>query len=411
MDVSPWFSFAVSLALLLNPSAILFEFDALYTSIVYALLCFIMLALVLYVKGRSRSALYWMLGLSIGLTLLRSTYHWVWIAAIVGVLWWQLPESRKQIAKAGTVAVFLAMLWPAKNYLLFHHFSSTTWGPYSMSRHWGGAPYGPPLEDWIQHGLLPTFSQSANQTDAAWLNEYWLAPPAGAPELDDIVKRTGGAPNWNSLTMLQMHDAQAKDIAFLLRHDTKWYVHTVGLGIVDYFEPTSNYFVVTGAWPMWGASAAQYQKLAGLDKIVKRVCCNIFGFPRDLSVGSPPTHRAMILLRLQSLCMASVLAYGLVFGCLLSFGLWRSLWVDARDRKVVAAVMTLTIFYLFSVVSLVEVGENMRFRYETQALVMMVVVIFLQQLWDRRKMDVLSIREVACGDSVPSGKADSLREK
>jgi hypothetical protein len=46
--------------------------------------------------------------------------------------------------------------------------------------------------------------------------------------------------------------------------------------------------------------------------------------------------------------------------------------------------MTVTIAYAFAVVNLVEVGENMRFRFETDSLVLAVAVIFLQQLWDRR---------------------------
>jgi hypothetical protein len=384
LDVTPRFSLLASLFLLLNPSEILFEFDALYTSIVVSLNCLIALALVCYVKRRSSRALYALLALAVCLTLLRSSYHWLWIMAMVAVLFWQLPESRKQLAKAGAVAVFLALLWPAKNYLLFHHFASTTWGPYNMSRHWGEPPYGPPLQQWIDQGLLPSFSRSATQPEPEWLRQHWLMPPVGAPELDDIVKATRGATNWNSLTMLRMHDAQAKDIAFLLRHDPKLYLHNAGLGIVFYFEPSSVYFTQSELWPMWHESVAQYQKLSTVDRIVRRVCCNVFGFPAD-EVGPTPSRRTMLAQRIRSLCMGSVLAYALVFACLLSFRLRPSLWTGSRDRKVAALVIILTIFYLFAVVSLVEVGENMRFRFETHALVILVVAIFLQQLWDRRR--------------------------
>jgi hypothetical protein len=384
LGVAARFSLLVSLALLLNPSEILFEFDALYTGIVFSLNCFIALALVCYVKRRSNRALFCLLGLAVGMTLLRSSYHWLWIAAIVGVLWWQLPESRRQIARAGVVALFLALLWPAKNYLLFRHFTSTTWGPYSMSRHWGEPPYGAQLQTWIDQGRLPSLSRPATQPEPEWLRQHWLVPSTGAPELDDIVKATGGATNWNSLAMLRMHDAQAKDIAFLLRHDPKLYLHNAGLGIVFYFEPSSIYFTQDELWPIWNASVAQYQKLAPVDRIVRRVCCNVFGFPAD-EVGPSPTRRTMVVQRIRSLCVSSVLAYALVFACVLSFRLRPALWAGNRERKVAALVMGLTVFYLFAVVSLVEVGENMRFRFETQALVMMVVAIFLQQLWDRRK--------------------------
>jgi hypothetical protein len=61
-----------------------------------------------------------------------------------------------------------------------------------------------------------------------------------------------------------------------------------------------------------------------------------------------------------------------------------SLWNGSPDRKVAAMVMTVTITYAFLVVNLVDVGENMRFRFETEGLVFVVAAIFLQQLWDRR---------------------------
>jgi hypothetical protein len=48
-------------------------------------------------------------------------------------------------------------------------------------------------------------------------------------------------------------------------------------------------------------------------------------------------------------------------------------------------LMSVTIVYVFLVVALLEVGENMRFRFETHALVMMVAAVFLQQIWDWRK--------------------------
>ncbi len=229
-----------------------------------------------------------------------------------------------------------------------------------------------------------SLSRPATQPEPEWLRQHWLVPSTGAPELDDIVKATGGATNWNSLAMLRMHDAQAKDIAFLLRHDPKLYLHNAGLGIVFYFEPSSIYFTQDELWPIWNASVAQYQKLAPVDRIVRRVCCNVFGFPAD-EVGPSPTRRTMVVQRICSLCVSSVLGYALVFACVLSFRLRPALWAGSRERKVAALVMALTVFYLFAVVSLVEVGENMRFRFETQALVMMVVAIFLQQLWDRRK--------------------------
>jgi hypothetical protein len=383
LDVAPTFSLLLSSLLLFNPAQILFEFDPLYTEIVYALHCFIALAVACYVKSRSSFALYWFVGLSVCLTLLRSSYQWIWIVAMLGLLWWQLPESRKQIWKVGAIGVVMTLLWPAKNYVLVHHFASTTWGPFSMSKHWSTERDRPPMREWIREGLLPTFEAPTDESEDGLqrrLKEQWLAPSTGAPELDDITKSIGGAPNWNSLSMLRMRDAQAKDIAFLLRRDPKTYAYSVIRGVRRYFEPSSSYLTLFQL-AQWNESIAQYQQMAPVDRIVRRVCCNVFGFPSTINHGSHPSLKAAI----QRICMGAVLVYGLVVGCLLSFGICRTLWNGDRDRKVVTMLMSVTIVYVFLVVALLEVGENMQFRFETHALVMMVAAVFLQQIWDWRK--------------------------
>ena len=123
--------------------------------------------------------------------------------------------------------------------------------------------------------------------------------------------------------------------------------------------------------------------------MVRRVCCNVFGLPPgvplrlDAQASRPQQHRTFTSVATK-LCVGVLLLYGVLFACMLSFAC-RSVWQGAQDRKVAAMVMSLTIAYSFVVVNLVEIGENQRYRFETQALVVMVVVIFLQQLWDRRQ--------------------------
>ena len=377
--VEPMFSLGVSFLLLLNPAEIYFEFHSLYTSWVLAFHCFIALAIVCYVQSRSDRALYWLIGLAVCLTLLRSSYQWIWLVGMLVVLWWQLPGNRRQIRDAGLVGLLLALLWPAKNYVLFHHFTPSTWGPYSVSKHWNVNQ--PPVDAWVREGKLPTLTYTANsdQQLEEWLSTYWLAPPKGSPELDDISK-AGGATNWNSLAMLRMNDAKAKDVSFLFRHDPAAYAVSVVHAVGFYFEPVS-------VWLRGFADQEQYRHIAPYDNIVRHLCCNIFGVPpsvEDSTTGvSRPVPPHTVKAIIQSFCVGALLTNSLVLLFMLS--LTRpSLWNSSPDRKVAAMVMTVTITYAFLVVNLVDVGENMRFRFETEALVFVVAAIFLQQLWDRR---------------------------
>lgn len=389
LRVSPTFSLAIGLCLLLNPFEILSEFDPIYTVPVFALLSFIALATVCYLQSRSTRALSWLVGLAVTLTLLRSPYQWMWVLALLAILWWQSHNNRVQVRTAAFTGLFLVMLWPAKNAILFHHFTSTTWAPFSIAKHWDWN--GPAVQSLVRQGQLTTFAPPDNSDEAvsAFLQSEWQTAPTGYPELDDVTKKTGGAVNWNSLAGLRLNDGRQADLHLLLRRDPKEFVTSVLHSAAIYFYPSSQYFT------MFGESDDRYRELThhyiplrGIDRSVRRFCCNIFGLPADTSTMSaaqashPQEHRSAGTI-IKKTCVGALLLDVAVLLCMISF-FGSSLWSGAPDRKVAAMIMTMTIIYSF-LVNFVEFGENERYRYETQALVFMVVAIFLQQILDSRR--------------------------
>ncbi len=389
LQIKSSYGFLISLILLLNPAAVAFEFDALYTEVVYAFNCFLGLAVLIYLKTRSDRVLYCVIGLAVALTLVRSTYHCIWLVGLLAVLWLQLPENRRQIQKAGVIGLFVALLWPTKNLVLFHHFASTTWGPYSIASHWSFLAGRQPEKDWIAQGKLPTFIYFADDLDGNfrhWLSDRWKAPATGDPELDDIAKRNGGSVNWNSLAMLRMHDERAKDVAFLLRHDLKNYTFSVFTAVDTYFRPSSDYL----AKQSFPEANVQFAHIAPVDRMVRRICCNVIGLPEYSHATLDPGRHVTLKQRLQRTCFGALLVGFLVLCCLLSF-LSPAFWQGQRDRRILMMVLTLTMAYIFMVVNVVEIGENMRFRFETQAVAITVACVFLQQLADRRKKLVPSM--------------------
>lgn len=378
LRVATVLSLSVVAILLLNPAAILFEFDPLYTELVYALNCFVALSAVGYIQTRSRAALWSVIGIAVSLTLVRSSYQPVWLALITGVLFWGIPSDRRRIITVGIAGLLLTLIWPAKNYILFHHFVSSTWAPFSMSRHWKYPADRRRIEPWVEQGFVPTFSPRPSESGTtekefpAWLAQHWPAPRAGVPELDDVAKDNGFT-NWNSLAMLRMHDAEAKDVNFLLRHAPKSYLLNIGRGLAVFFEPSTIYFKGMGRERL-----VQYEQMAPVDRMVSRVCCNIFGLPPEAYGPLLPQK-----LRVKNFCVGAVALYAICFGCLLSIAS-SAFWAGSTDRRLAAMFMLATVAYSFVLTSLVEVGENMRFRFETHALTVMVAAIFIQQVWDRR---------------------------
>jgi hypothetical protein len=384
LEVYPTFSLIVSLVLLLNPAAILYDFDALYTTIVYSMHCFIALAAARYAATRSSRALGWLTALCVALTLLRSTYHWIWLICLFAILWWRVVPNRRQILKAATIGLLLALVWPAKNYVLFRHFSSTTWAPYNLSRMWGGTPLVK-----ARSPLLPTLAPVDLSQEHAWLSQHWAVPAVGYPELDDIA-RADGATNWNSLTMLHLHDAQVRDDLYLFRHDPRDYVHHVFLASLLYFAPADKYLVASGL-EFWQPSIQLYGTIEPINRPLSRICCYPLGYRS--ATDSIRTSGGSMWIHLREVCLGAIFAFALMVTCLLSFRFWPALWAPsprASDsnpaRKTVVLLAGFTILYAFALSSLLEIGENMRFRYETHALVLIAGAIFLQQIWTHRRM-------------------------
>jgi hypothetical protein len=392
LQLAPVLSLVVSGVILLNPAQILFEFDPLYTEFVTSLNCLAGLSVVCYLRSRSTLSLYGIVGCVVLLTLVRSSYQWIYLVSILMVLWWQLPESRPQIRRATVLGVLLVLAWPAKNYILFHHFTSSTWGAYSMSKHWRNRSQAP-MNRWIEDGVLPTFVlpfEASDEQQIAMLKREWPVAPTGTPELDDLSKSVGGAPNWNSLSMLRMHEAQEKDVLYLLRHDPKQYVVSVSHALTIYFQASSTYFQRIYFQPSstysdyYSDEIRQYRDIIRFDRIARRICCSIFGIPPDPpAFGVAAMPQSTLKTSLQRICVGAVLANGCVLLFVVSLRR-RSLWADNPDRKVAAMVMTVTIAYGFLVATILDVGENMRFRFETQPLVLAVAAIVLQQFWDKR---------------------------
>ena len=369
----------VCVALLLNPVEITFEFDALYTEIAYALHCFLALAVVRFLKSRTQRELWGVAALAVALTLVRSTYQWVWVAAVFAVLWGMVAERRREIRWAGVVAVGLAMVWPAKNLFLVGHFTSSTWAASSMAKHWSVNDARVQEFEWA--GLIETFPSGvkSRESSQSWLGERWQTAGRGVPELDALGKEEGGATNWNSLAMLRMHEAQAKDVGFLLRHDPKPYVVGVVRAVLLYFQDSADYFREVTVED----TVANFRRVEGVDQRLRRVCCNVFGVPGDSAAARPGLvgHAEGVV---GWMCLGAVAVYGFVVGCGPMLAR-RTAWLGDQDRRVAVVGMIVTVGYVFVVSNLLDVGENMRFRLETQPLMLMAAAILVAQIWDRRK--------------------------
>lgn len=378
-------SLCVSLFLALNPDALLYEFDPTYTILIYALLALAALALALYLRNKTAQSLYCFALLCVLLTLSRSIFQWIWIVPIFAVLWLLLPSERKRILQVGLLTIFVSLLWPAKNYLLFHQFTSTTWGPYSMSKHWVYGDPSPAEQAWIAQGKLPTLrrplggAESDPKVMEQFAKEYPVAP-TGYPELDSISKNNNATVNWNSLAVLSMHQAEARDLRFLLVHDWRHYLRSLRFGFRDYFSPASDYFI---AYSGRLDSNAQYQRIAVADRLARRLCCQPFGFSQASTgelfpPGTPPI--AIFFDRVKRECLGSYLAFLILLVAAALALLKSSFWIDGAQRRIAVLVLSWTVLLNAVTSVLIEFMESMRYRFEIQSILLIAIALFAWQL-------------------------------
>jgi hypothetical protein len=292
------------------------------------------------------------------------------------------------VLRTSLVFLALSILWPAKNLILFHHFTSSTWLSYSLSKHWHAND--PTVSVLVWEGRLPTYEVPDGAPDEVmnrWLAQRWATPPTGYPELDSLTKSVGGFSNWNSLALLHMREAQNKDVHLLLKTDPRPFFQDILWSSRLYFEPASRYFLYSGR-----ESFENYQHLAPWTRRVDRAFCNLFGLPAQFQPGreseatatSVSTFHISPWQYVQSLSIGAILINALAVLAMLSL-LIRRFWRGALPRRQLVILLSFTIAWVLLVTNLAEIGENMRFRFETHVLVCIVAAVFLQQLVQNRR--------------------------
>jgi len=155
-----------------------------------------------------------------GMCLLRSLYHPLWAAGMLGLLAAGrarlTPDrvARGAMLRSAALLALLLGVWPLKNALLFGAPVMSSWVGYNLSR---GTPVRQPaLWSYIETGTVPeTLRQQWQRTAPAFLRE--------APVLVAPVKGNGVTRNWNHYAFLLTYRELARDaLAWRREHPGDW---------------------------------------------------------------------------------------------------------------------------------------------------------------------------------------------
>jgi hypothetical protein len=289
----------------------------------------------------------------------RSLYHLVYLLAAVALLAVGWRDGRRAIA-AGTVPLLLLAALYAKNAILFGHFAASTWTGMNLARLTTDTLPFADAQRLVAEGTLSPASLVPAFSWRVYPRSYFEGlPPSRVRALYWEEKTTGG-PNFNHAAYIRISDDLLHDAAWVIRHHPRRYLASVGEAWGVYFRspgdlrflgaenigalrPASDVYdaVFFGRWPGPGAE-------------------------RDALAPSP---------RYWGLIVGLPIVFGVGLAAALGRGPGRRL--DRRQR-LLAAFLCFNIAFVAVVGNFLELGENNRFRFETDPLSLCLLGLALQ---------------------------------
>ncbi len=352
LGLNRWLAAGVAIVFLLNPTVFLYEHLLYYTFIEGFLVLGAVFFLQRWCAGKRTAdlLLFWVGLLSLGL--MRSLFHPVFflIIGVVTALYLLRRYGARQAARQFTVCAAVVLLVMVavcvKNMAVYGFFGTTSWTGMSL---WTKANGFSPdkLEELYEQGVVSETALKAELQAFQPLSYYYSEPEIEAitchHPADCTTRRSTGRNNFNHAGYVQVSRQLMQDARSVIAYDP---------GMFAFF--TASSFSLT----LWHASDSVHglfqDNMAILQKLEKLYRFMHFGF---LGITSKHAHPGMwIRTGVYSLLLLLVYAGTLR-------GLFRKKNPFPPGTAVVCLFCLLVHGYTLGVSSLIEFGENNRFRF------------------------------------------------
>jgi hypothetical protein len=287
----------------------------------------------------------------------RSLYHLAYLVAAAAMLALAWRDWRRTLL-AGAVPLLLVVSLYAKNKVLFGHFAASTWTGMSLGHlTLDPLPRGEADRPVAAGTLSPASAHPAFSRARVYEGAYFDPPPATRVRALYWEEKTTGAPNYNHAAYIRISEDLLRDSLWVLRHRPDVYLASVR-------EAWSIYFRSPGELRFLGA-----ENIDAIRPARDLLRCRLLLRLRRRRDGdaNPPRYWGLIV------GLPAVFAVGLVSA--LGRGPGRDL--DRRQR-LLAALLCFNIAFVAVVGNFLELGENNRFRFETDPLSVCLLGIALQ---------------------------------
>jgi hypothetical protein len=357
-------AFAVSTWLATAPAFVAYENWLFYSLPVAALLVLAALALDRALRtGRRRDGAVFLAVLAV-VCATRSLYHLAYLLAAVGLLALGWRDGRRALAAAVLPLLLVGALY-AKNALLFGHFAASTWTGMSLAHLTTDGLGAAEARSLVEAGTLsPSSLVPAFSRPQVYPRAYFDPPPATRVRALYWETKTTGGPNYNHAAYIRISDELLHDSLWVLRHRPRLYLASVREGWRIYFRSPSDLRFL-GAENLGAVQPASDLYDA------------VF-FLRRRGPGSDDDARAPA--RYWGLILGLPIVFGL--GLAAAFGRGPGRGRD-RSQRLLAGFLCFNIAYVAVVGNSLELGENNRFRFETDPLSVCLLGLSLQGGLDR----------------------------
>lgn len=365
--VKQWIAMTLAFLFSISPSAISYENWLFYTYPICAVLSVLALMGIRLARTHKLSYAVWFLVLTSILVLSRSLFHPVFylFSGILAVLLTNRVKRKKAIGAGFLIAIPIVVIL-LKNLLLFGFLGTSSWFGLNLAKASTFMLSDREREAMVSDGTLSEHAL-IHPFGELWRREEWLAetdiPTFGNAATDSMYKSTGEN-NYNHSAYIILSREYFSDAMSVLRERPAVFVKSMVHAYGHYFAPSSCYPLVEDNVMKLGVYAWIYEFVfQGSPIMLTRL---------ELALAEDSGDYISTILSLN-LLMLVLLPVALVY--------W-GIQVLKRKKDWILIVPVLLIVIFATVAgNAVEVGENNRFRFMLDPLIIVLVVAALSRMF------------------------------
>jgi Tfp pilus assembly protein PilF len=384
LGVAPARSAVLATLFMISPAVILYENWLYYTYPLAVMICLGMYFLHRFLTRfqlRDGIAFFSLLG---GVVLIRSLFHLVWFLLLTALLFLLRRRQRKQILIAAAAPLALVLLLYFKNLAVFGQFSSSSWLGADLSKL---ATMPVPLaerQSLVHQGKLSQLSllDPWGTSSAAFRPYVPARAPTHIPALDQEAKDVGN-PNYNNLVYIDIGRSYLHDALYLVRHRPQTYLGSVLRAWGTSFLPTSDYAALRG-------NAAHIRGLNNLSYLL--VSGTLLTMPHYKTYTEGPELAETGFFTIAAFILSVVFGIGWALGK-------RPQGLGESALRLTVLVIVTVMLYVPLVGNAVDVGENNRFRFMIDPLLLVMIGVVLEHAlrkFGRRLLRLVGLWAAIC---------------